>query len=83
MAYKINLLQEKERLADGFWEDYKWALKHYSDLRKKYADMWVAIAEKKVVAFGEELTDERAKSVCQEIGRPPVTLFIEGQARIL
>jgi len=80
---KIHVLQEKERLSFGFWEDYKWALEHYSDLRKKYADMWVAIAEKKVVAFGEDLTDERKKSVCQEIGRPPVTLFIEGQARIL
>ncbi|MDI6792614.1 MAG: DUF5678 domain-containing protein [bacterium] len=55
----------------------------YSDLRGEYADMWVAIADKKVVAFGEDLTDEKEKSIRKEIGRPIVTLFIEGQARIL
>jgi len=45
--------------------------------------MWVAIANKKVVAFGEELTDEKEESIRGEIGRPLVTLFVEGQARIL
>ncbi|MBU1599598.1 hypothetical protein KKG61_05785 [bacterium] len=83
MTTKIHALQEKERLPSEFWEDHKWALEHYSDLRKKYAEVWVAIADKKVVAFGEDLTDEREKSICKKIGRSPVTLFIEGQARIL
>ncbi len=83
MAPKIHILQEKERLQPDFWEDYKWALEHYGELREKYADMWVAIADKKVVAFGEDLTDEREESICKEIDRPLVTLFIEGLARIL
>jgi hypothetical protein len=83
MAPKIHVLQEKERLQPDFWEDYKWALEHYGELRKKYADMWVAIANKKVVAFGEDLTDEREESLCREIDRPLVTLFVEGKARIL
>ncbi len=83
MAPKIHALQEKERLPAEFWEDHKWALDHYADFREKYADMWVAIADKKVVAFGEDLTDERQKSIHKRIGRPPITLFIEGQARIL
>ena len=83
MTPKIHVLQEKERLPSEFWEDHKWALEHYGDLRRKYADMWVAIAGKKVVAFGEDLTEEREESIHGEIGRPPVTLFIEEQARIL
>jgi hypothetical protein len=83
MAPKIYVLQEKERLPSEFWEDHKWALEHYSDLREKYADMWVAIANRKVVAFGEDLTDEREEAIRREIGRPFVTFFIEGQSRIL
>lgn len=83
MAPKIHVLQEKECLPSDFWEDHKWALEHYSDLREKYADMWVAIVNRKVVAFGKGLTDEREESISREIGRPPVTLFVEGQARIL
>jgi hypothetical protein len=39
MAPKIHILQEKERLQPDFWEDYKWALEHYGELREKYADM--------------------------------------------
>ena len=83
MAPKIHVLQEKERVQSDFWEDYKWALEHYGELREKYADMWVAIADKKVVAFGEDLTDEREESISREINRPLVTLFVEGMARIL
>ncbi|MBC8525274.1 MAG: hypothetical protein H8D22_00135 [Candidatus Cloacimonetes bacterium] len=83
MEPKIHVLQEKDRLPHDFWEDHKWALEHYGDLREKYADMWVAIANKKVVAFGENLTDKKEESICREIGRSPVTLFVEGQARIL
>ena len=83
MAPKIHLLQEKERLQPDFWEDYRWALEHYGELREKYADMWVAIADKKVVAFGEDLTNEREESISREINRPLVTLFVEGMARIL
>jgi hypothetical protein len=83
MLPKIYLLKENERLPSDFWEDHKWALEHYSDLREKYADMWVAIANKKVVAFGKDLTAETEEAIRKKIGRPLVTLFIEGQARIL
>lgn len=83
MAPKIHVLKEKERLPSDFWEDYRWALEHYGDLRVKYADMWIAISDKKVVAFGEDLTDEWEESISREMNRPLVTLFVEGQARIL
>jgi hypothetical protein len=80
---KIYPLGEEERLPEGFWEDQRWALEHYGDLRKEYADMWVAILNKKVVAYGKELTEEKEKSLRKTAGRPPVILFIESEARIL
>jgi len=80
---KIRTLQKSELLPDEFWEDQKWALEHYAELRTKYADMWVAIVNEKVVAFGESLTEEKEKSIRKEIGRPFVTFFVEGEARIL
>jgi len=83
MAPKIHTLTKQERLPSEFWEDHEWALEHYGDLGRKYADKWVAIADKKVIVSGEDLTDEREESISKEIGRPLVTLFIEGQARIL
>ena len=80
---KIRTFEKSEQLPDEFWEDQKWALEHYTELRTKYADMWVAIVNEKVVAFGESLTEEKEKSIRKEIGRPFVTFFVEGQARIL
>lgn len=83
MAPKIRALNEQERLPSEFWEDQRWGLEHYAVLRRKYADMWVAIANKKVVAFGENLTEEKEEAILKEIGRPFVTLFVEGETRIL
>lgn len=36
-------LKKEGRIPSEFWEDKKWALEHYAELRRKYADMWVAI----------------------------------------
>ncbi len=83
MMPKIELLNEKERLPEAFWDDQKWALEHLNDLRRKYADMWVAILNKKVVAYGKELTEEKEESLFKVAGRPPLILFIESEARIL
>ena len=58
-------------------------IEHYAELRRKYADMWVAILNKKVVAFGEDLTEEKEKYIRKEIGRPFVMFFVEGETRIL
>jgi len=75
MTPKIHILQEKERLQPDFWEDYKWALDHYGELREKYADMWVAIADKKVVAFGEDLTDEKEESISNDLSQACPVFF--------
>ena len=83
MMPKIRTFEKSERIPSEFWEDKKWALEHYAELRSKYADMWVAIVNKKVVAFGKDLTEEKERSIRKEIGRPFVTFFVEGVARIL
>ena len=43
--------------AEGFWEDMQWGEDNYTDLAKKYPDQWVAIVNRKVVAFGGSLRD--------------------------
>jgi len=80
---KIYALKEEEKLPNEFWEDQTWALEHYSELRKKYADMWIAILDKEVVAYGKDLTDEKEESLRKTAGRPLVILFVESEARIL
>ena len=80
---KIYTLKEEEKLPNEFWEDQTWALEHYSELRKKYADMWIAILDKEVVAYGKDLTDEKEESLRETAGRPLVILFVESEARIL
>lgn len=80
---KIYPLKEEERLPQEFWEDQKWTLEHYSELRVEYADMWVAVINKKVVAYGKDLTDEKEESLRKSERRPPVILFVESKARIL
>jgi len=83
MMPKIDLLKKEEKLPESFWDDQKWALEHYNALRKRYADMWVAIVNKKVVAYGKELTEEKEESLLKTAGRPPLIRFIESEARIL
>ena len=80
---KIYSLREEERLPNEFWDDQRWALEHYSKFRREYADMWIAILDKKVVACGKELTEEKEESLRGTAGRPPVILFVESEARIL
>ena len=41
--------------AEQFWEDMQWGENNYAELVKRYPDKWVAIVNKKVVAFGESL----------------------------
>ncbi|MCH8319223.1 MAG: hypothetical protein IIA88_12145 [Bacteroidetes bacterium] len=82
MLPKIHTLPKKERLPAGYWEDFYWALEPSTELSKKYAGMWIAIANKKVVAFGKELTDEKKEAISRELGRPIVTFFVSSLSTI-
>jgi hypothetical protein len=44
-----------EKIPKEFWEDAKWAEKHYSELVKKFPDEWVAVVNREVVTAGKDL----------------------------
>jgi hypothetical protein len=37
-------------LPKRFWEDKEWVFAHYSELLKKYRNMWIAVLNKKIIA---------------------------------
>lgn len=38
-------------------QDTNWAFLHYAELSKKYPNMWVACAQKRIVAVGKSITN--------------------------
>ncbi|MFQ6062809.1 MAG: DUF5678 domain-containing protein [Methanosarcinales archaeon] len=44
-------------------EDMKWADEHYIQLQDQYPDMWVAIHDKKIIAYHEEAGAARRKAI--------------------
>ena len=38
-----------------YLEDVKWGLNNYFNLMKKYPDKWVAVVNKKIVSYGENI----------------------------
>ncbi len=59
-------LEEKK-----FWDDLIWGESQHTEFLKKYRDQWVAVKDKKVVAFGDNLAkvkqSARQKTREQEI----------------
>ena len=53
-----------ELLPDTYWEDYRWANAHMSELVRDYPNQWVGVAGKQVVAAGSDV-----KSVELEVKR--------------
>ena len=40
-----------------YWEDSKWAGGHFTEIVREYANQWVAIVGKKVVAAGKTIAE--------------------------
>lgn len=58
-------------------QDVNWAFSHYTDLAKKYPNMWVACAKKQIVAAGKSIT-ETLTSAHQKIKSKEIpVIFIE------
>lgn len=69
-------------ISKEFWEDVRWEEEHYAELQRQYKGNWVAIAGKRVVAYGKNLAkvEEEAKAIT---GRKEVyTTYIESGAAI-
>lgn len=43
------------QMSKEFWEDLDWARSNHTQLAKQYPDEWIAVINKKVVAFGKSL----------------------------
>ena len=65
-----------------YWEDMKWAEKHYTELQKEYKDKWVAIVGRKIVSYGENLeeVENEAKRITGQKYVP--VIFVESGAAI-
>jgi len=73
----MAMLEPKE-----FWEDKDWAIEHYAELQRQYKDKWVAIVDKKVVSYGNNLgeVEERARELTGKKYIP--LIFVESGAAI-
>jgi hypothetical protein len=66
-----------EKIPKEFWEDAKWAEKHYSELVKKFPDEWVAVVNREVVTAGKDLAKVKEEAKIKT-GREKIpTIFIE------
>jgi len=70
------------KISKEVWEDWKWCREHYTELQRQFKDMVIAVAGKKVVAYGKDGT--KVREVAKRIsGRQEVyTEFIESGVAI-
>lgn len=60
-----------------FFDDMKWADENYPELRKRYSDQWIAVADRQVVSFGKDLGKVK-EDATKKTGRREVALiFVE------
>lgn len=60
-----------------FFDDMKWADENYLELRKKYSDQWIAVADRQVIGFGKDLAKVK-EDAARKTGRKEIALvFVE------
>jgi len=70
------------QVSKEFWEDAEWAKENYGELQKRYKDVWVAIAGKRVVSYGKSLREVEFKAE-KLLGRKDIfTMYVESGAAI-
>jgi len=47
-------MTEKGTIPQAYWDNSRWAREHSTELHELYRDVWVAIADKQVVAIGAD-----------------------------
>ncbi|MDI6709006.1 MAG: DUF5678 domain-containing protein [Candidatus Thermoplasmatota archaeon] len=70
-------MRSKEKTSEAFWRDLNWARRNHTKLLEKYVDMWVAVVDKKVIAFGRNLgkVEEEARRKSKRDDFP--VMFVE------
>ena len=79
-------MDEKKRIKiepKEFWDDKDWAFGHYSELMRKYPNLWVAIVNKVVVSAGSDLRKVREEARKKTDRKEIPLIFIEGEASVL
>mgnify|MGYP007042401142 CR=1 FL=1 len=70
------------RVSEEFWDDADWAKEHYGELQKRYRNVWIAIAGKKVVSYGKNLKEVEAEAE-KRVGRKDIlTIYVESGAAV-
>jgi|Deesub1362A_J573_1020465.scaffolds.fasta_scaffold26058_3 hypothetical protein len=65
-----------------FWAECEWINKHYPELVQKYANMWVAVVNQKVIAANANLK-EVEESVLKQTDRKDIPfLYIEDGSHV-
>jgi hypothetical protein len=67
-----------------YWEDIDWVDEQASQLHRRYEDVWIAVADRQVVASGPSLARVK-REASRRTGRPPqqiTVVFIEGAGAI-
>lgn len=75
-------LMAAAEISEEFWEDFDWVREHYGALQKKYKDMWVAIADKKVVGYGKNLKEVEEEAEKLSGRKDILTIYVESGAAI-
>ena len=66
-----------DKMPKEFWEDAKWAERHYSELVKEYPEEWVAVVNREVVTSGKDLARVKEEAKIKT-GRAKIpTIFVE------
>ncbi len=65
-----------------FFEDMDWAEEHHEELLKKYRDLWVAIYNKQVVAYGSSIREIERQARAKTGQKHIPVYFVESGSNI-
>lgn len=65
-----------------FWIDEEWGHQHYQELVREYANKWVAIFEKNILASNEDLGQLEEEIEKQVRNKPVPLMYIEGGSHV-
>ena len=69
-------MMEKNTIPQAYWENSRWGREHATELYQQYKDVWIAIADKQVVAVGNDPIRVR-KIAARKTGRPTAEIAVK------
>jgi len=59
VSMQKNIIPPIPKTPKEYWDDSKWANENFTEISKKYPNLWVAIVNKKVIASGKVISEVR------------------------